>query len=1268
MKKITKVATASVLLFTLANPLAVFAENRGGNVSETSSNKTTQDLTITSEEINGDIVFHVTAVRDTYEAIVYATINGNNYTYNLGNLKKGQVSKIVQPGVSINNNSASITKESKKEKSLPNTSVVRELVEKSILYSNELNGNVIEAKVVYKVYELIEKNPTLNEGTKYIPESKIKEGAIVKPEVLVKPEYKELLGGAIVEPAVQPELPKAEEPAAPAPKAEEPVTPVPKAEEPSAPTPKAEEPMTPAPKAEEPAAPAPKAEEPVVPEPKAEEPAVPAPKAEEPTASAPKVEEPTAPTPKAEEPAAPAPKEEEPVTPAPKAEEPVEPEPKAEEPTASVLKAEEPSAPAPKAEVPATPMPKAEEPSAPAPKAEEPTTPAPKAEEPSAPAPKAEEPTAPTPKAEEPTTPAPKVEEPAAPTPKAEEPAIPAPKAEEPATPTPKAEEPATSAPKAEEPAVPAPKTEEPAAPAPKAEEPATPTPKADEPTTPAPKVEDPMIPAPKAEEPAASTPKADEPTTPAPKAEEPTAPTPKAEEPAAPAPKAEEPATPAPKVEEPAVPAPKAEEPTTPAPKVEEPTAPTPKAEEPTTPAPKAEEPAAPTPKAEELAVPAPKAEEPVAPAPKAEEPAAPTPKAEEPAPKAEEPAALEPKAEEPAAPAPKAEEPSAPTPKVEEPAPAPKAEEPAAPAPKVEEPAVPVPKAEEPTTPAPKVEEPTAPTPKAEEPTTPAPKAEEPAAPTPKAEEPAVPEPKAEEPATPAPKAEEPATPTPKVEEPTTPAPKVEEPTAPTQKAEEPATPTPKTDTPSEEVAPKDEKLEEAKKDGKDVIEKIAASKLSEIEKVKDEAEKAKLEAKLKELKDAGLEAINNAKDHDAAVDATDEYQTKIDEINVPGEELPAPNYNKDNLTNGRNEGTTIDNGSTAIGHGSGEATATAPTQPASTSEGTASFRKAPEVQVRARRVARAANQPDGTVNISYNYDGMPDINGFLSDPGENNTVAIPNSATDDKVKELVKAKIQAKTQELAKHGYKVKEEIVFEQDTNVKNFNYVVTFTKEKTGTTGFRIAPEVQVRAKKVVKRDLSNKTKQINIYYNLTNLKDIAGALGEVGENNMLTLSGNATKEEIKKAIEEKTKSQIEKLNKQGFKVTSTTDLDQIVEGGDRYDYVVEFTKESKSTLANNTGFRKAPLVQKRAKRSVEGQETVDVNIYFNLKTLPGIAGALDVDGDTTIKLPRNATVEQVKTAIQTKIAKVEKRGYKVSDFYFGAKTDRGYDFVVEFKK
>ena len=736
MKKISKVATASVLLFTLANPLAVFAENRGGNVSETSSNKTTQDLTITSEEINGDIVFHVTAVRDTYDAIVYAKINGKNYTYNLGNLKKGQVSKIVQPDASINNNSASISKESKKEKSLPNTSVVRELVQKTVFYNNEINGNIVEAKVVYKVYEMIEKNSTQNKGREYFPESNVKEGAIVKPEVLVKPEYKEILGGAIVEPAVQPELPKAEEPAVPAPKVDEPTTP--------------------------------------------------------------------------------------------------------------------------------------------APKTEEPTTPTPKAEEPAAPAPKAEEPTTPTPKAEEPTTPAPKAEEPAAPAPKAEEPAAPAPKAEEPAAPAPKAEEPAA----------------------------------------PAPKVEEPMIPAPKADE---ST-------------------------------------TLAPKVEKPAVPAPKAEEPTTPAPK------------------------------------------------------------------------------------------------------------------------------------------------------------------------------------------------------------------------AEESATPALKEDTPSEEVAPKDEKLEEAKKDGKDVIEKIAASKLSEIEKVKDEAEKAKLEAKLKELKEAGLEAINNAKDHDAAVDAADEYQTKIDEINVPGEELPAPNYNKDNLTNGRNEGTTIDNGSTAIGHGSGEApiqpaseertTSTAsPTQPSSTSEGASSFRNAPSVQARARRVARSTSEPDGTVNISYNFAGMPDIHGFLSDPGENNTVTIPAGTSEAQAKELVKEKIQAKIKDLAARGYHVKNDIIFEQDTTVKNYNYVVTFTKEATGTSGFRMAPAVQPRASRN-RRSLEQPAPQkvkVNVFYNFDQMKDIAGFLGDINGTS-LEIAEGSTNEQVKAAVKSQVDAKKEELSKQGY--TFKEDYVYQANGKD-YNYVVTFSKAAK---------------------------------------------------------------------------------------------------------
>ena len=563
-----------------------------------------------------------------------------------------------------------------------------------------------------------------------------------------------------------------------------------------------------------------------------------------------------------------------------------------------------------------------------------------------------------------------------------------------------------------------------------------------------------------------------------------------------------------------------------------------------------------------------APKSEEPATPAPKVEEPATPAPKVEEPVTPA-------PKSDEPAAPAPKSDDPAAPAPKVEEPVtPAPKAEESTTPAPKVEEPAAPAPKVEEPAATEPKTEEPVATTPKAEEPASSAPKAEEPLTPAPKSEEPAATEPKTEEPVATTSKAEEPATTEPKVEEPSTPAPKSEEPAAgTTPKAEEPvAGTTPKAENPTEEVAPKDEKFEEAKKEGKDIIEGIASSKLSEIEKVKDEAEKEKLKAELKTLKEDALAAIKNAKNHDAAVAATDEYQTKIDGINVPGEELPAPNYNKDNLTNGRNEGTTIDNGSTAIGHGSGEAptqpaseertTSTAsPTQPSSTSEGASSFRNAPSVQARARRVARSTSEPDGTVNISYNFAEMPDIHGFLSDPGENNTVTIPVGTSEAQAKELVKEKIQAKIKDLAARGYHVKNDIIFEQDTTVKNYNYVVTFDKESTGTSGFRMAPAVQPRASRN-RRSLEQPSPQkvkVNVFYNFDKMKDIAGFLGDIN-GTPLEVAEGSTNEQVKEAVKSQVDAKKEELSKRGYSFKE----DYVYQAnGKDYNYVVTFSKVAK---------------------------------------------------------------------------------------------------------
>ena len=656
-------------------------------------------------------------------------------------------------------------------------------------------------------------------------------------------------------------------------------------------------------------------------------------------------------------------------------------------------------------------------------------------------------------------------------------------------------------------------------------------------------------------------------------------------------------------------------------------------------------------------------------------------TPKAEEPAagttPKAEEPAAgTTPKAEEPAAgTTPKAEEPAAgTTPKAEEPAAGttPKAEEPVAgTTPKAEEPAAgTTPKAEAPAPAAgttPKAEEPAAgTTPKAEEPvagTTP--KAEEPAAgTTPKAEEPA---------AGTTPKAEESAAGT---------TPKAEESAAgTTPKAEEPATSNPA-------PAPKDEKLEEAKKDGKDVIEKIAASKLSEIEKVKDEVKKEKLKAELKTLKEDALAAIKNAKNHDAAVAATDEYQTKIDGINVPGEELPAPNYNKDNLTNGRNDGTTIEGGSTAIGHGSGEApsgatqpasaegtdNSSAPTaqpQPETTSSGTSSFRNAPSVQARARRVARSTSEPDGTVNISYNFAGMPDIHGFLSDPGEDNTVTIPAGTSEAQAKELVKEKIQAKIKDLATRGYHVKNDIIFEQDTTVKNYNYVVTFTKEATGTSGFRMAPAVQPRAsrnRRSLEQSASQKVK-VNVFYNFDKMKDIAGFLGDIN-GTPLEIAEGSTDDQVKAAVKNQVDAKKEELRKRGYTVKE----DYLYKNnGKDYNYVVTFTKETTGT----SGFRMAPAVQPRAsrnRRSLEqpAPQKVKVNVFYNFDQMKDIAGFLgDING-TSFEIAEGLSNEQVKAAVKSQVeAKKEelsKRGYTFKEDYVYQSNGKDYNYVVTFSK
>ena len=438
---------------------------------------------------------------------------------------------------------------------------------------------------------------------------------------------------------------------------------------------------------------------------------------------------------------------------------------------------------------------------------------------------------------------------------------------------------------------------------------------------------------------------------------------------------------------------------------------------------------------------------------------------------------------------------------------------------------------------------------------------------------------------------------------------------------------------------------------------LEEIESSSLSSSEK---EAAKLNVEEYTKKAK----EAMKQAKTTEDQAAVVDNYSDDLAKINTPGVDQSKPDYTNSGLSGNGPAGTHIGDNN-VIGHGN------------STPENTA-FRNAPVYQPRVTRRARSVDEPQNKVSIYYNFDGMKDIPGFFDDLGGKNEVDIPKDVSGDALKSILKARIDKKKAELERKGYKIADEYFVGIDqADATHYDYVVTFTKEKTGTTGFRIAPEVQVRAKKVVKRDLSNKTKQINIYYNLKALKDIAGALGELGGENMLTVSGDVSKEDLKRAIEEKTKAQIEKLKKQGFTVTSKTDLDQIVEGGDNYDYVIEFTKEAKTQPVGTTGFRMAPAVQPRAsrnRRSLEqpAPQKVKVNVFYNFDQMKDIAGFLgDING-TPLEVTEGSTNEQVKEAVKSQVdAKKEelsKRGYTFKEDYVYQANGKDYNYVVTFSK
>ncbi|MDS2640039.1 hypothetical protein RKY31_10220 [Streptococcus pneumoniae] len=828
-------------------------------------------------------------------------------------------------------------------------------------------------------------------------------------------------------------------------------------------------------------------------------------------------------------------------------------------------------------------------------------------------------------------------------------------------------------------------------APAPQAEDPMVSEPKAEEPATPAPQAEEPMVSEPKAEEPAAPAPQADEPVSPAPKVEEPVTPAPKEEKPATPTLKEEKPATPAPKVEEPATPEPKADEPVTPAPKVEAPAE---------TAEPKGTEP--------EVAKPAtPKEEGTTA---EAGTEVNPTAKEDAPEGTVSEGTTEKEKSEQ-------ASNEAGTTPGAE----AKETEE--KPAPKEDSTSVDESNAEtsnNPTTgattsadsgestPSTLTSDKTKPeevanesegkesaesgTSATTETATPAPAADstnevtnEGESENPVAEETPVTE---EQPSTDN-TASSSATSNSADSSSSTESTAPESTTATTgntlNSSTDVTTDGNSNDSTSNEEKPQGDEpavehqgseksleketeapLETAKEENLKTINEAANSRLEEIDKVDDESKKTELKNEVNRLKEEGLKSIQNAKTNEEAAVKAEEYQEKIYAVEIPNEEVSKPNYSNEGLTNGRNDGTTIDeNSSGNIGHGA-------------STPNNSGFRSAGTYQPRVTRRPRSVSEPQNKVSIYYNFDGMKDIPGFFDDLGGKNEVDIPKGVSGEALKSILKSRIDKKKAELESRGYKISDEYFVEIDqADATHYDYVVTFTKEKAGTTGFRIAPKVQVRAKKVAKRDLSNKTKQINIYYNLTALKDIAGALGELDGENVLTFSGETSKEDLKRAVEEKTKAQIEKLKKQGFTVTSKTDLDQIIEGGDSYDYVVEFTKESKTQPVGTTGFRMAPAVQPRAsrnRRSLEqpAPQKVKLNVFYNFDQMKDIAGFLGAINETSLEVAAGSTNEQVKAAVKSQVDakkdELSKRGYTFKEDYVYQANGKDYNYVVTFSK
>ena len=322
---------------------------------------------------------------------------------------------------------------------------------------------------------------------------------------------------------------------------------------------------------------------------------------------------------------------------------------------------------------------------------------------------------------------------------------------------------------------------------------------------------------------------------------------------------------------------------------------------------------------------------------------------------------------------------------------------------------------------------------------------------------------------------------------------------------------------------------------------LEEIKSSSLSSSEK---EAAKLKVEEYTKKAK----EAMKQAKTTEDQAAVVDNYSDDLAKINTPGVDQGKPDYTNSGLSGNGPEGTHIGDNN-VIGHGN------------STPENTG-FRNASVYQPRVTRRARSVDEPKNKVSIYYNYDGMKDIPGFFNDLDSKNEVEVPQKAPAEALKSILKSKIDQKKAELERKGYKIADEYFVGIDQeNATHYDYVVTFTKETTGTSGFRMAPAVQPRASRN-RRSLEQPAPQkvkVNVFYNFDKMKDIAGFLGDI-DGTSLEIAEGSTNEQVKAVAKSQVEAKKEELSKRGY--TFKEDYVYQANGKD-YNYVVTFSKATK---------------------------------------------------------------------------------------------------------